>query len=205
MRILTVSLATLAFALLASFTKVSTLTVSSTAFSNNGSIPVKYTCTGQGVNPPLTITNIPPEAKSLAIIICDPDATTRITTPVSATKVTKKKGSKKKTVTTESHMQTIEACTINGYTNWIAWNIDVSGQIPEDFRPDMVGMNSADHNGYQGMCPQAGTHHYHFMVYALDTRLNIERNTNKAGLEKVMAGHIIAKGELIGNYNKLYK
>ena len=205
MRILSVPLAILSLMLLAAFTKVGTLTITSTAFNNKSPIPVKYTCLGQGVNPPLNIGNIPPEAKSLAIIICDPDATTKITTPVSSTKVVRKKGSKKKTTTTESSMRTMDACTINGYTNWVVWNIDVTGQIPEDFRPDYVGMNSADHMGYQGMCPPTGTHHYHFMVYALDTKLNIDKKTDKAGLEKVMAGHILAKGELIGDYNKTYR
>jgi Raf kinase inhibitor-like YbhB/YbcL family protein len=206
MRIITVSLAALIFIAMASFTpKVGTLTVTSATVQNNGNIPVKYTCLGQGINPPLSITDIPPDAKSLAIIVCDPDAPTKITTPVNTTKVTHKKGSKKKTVTTVKNMQTMEACTINGYTNWLMWNIDISGNIPEGFRTEMTGKNTNGTFGYQGMCPQSGAHHYHFMVYALDTKLNIDRNTDKAGLEKVMAGHILAKGELIGVYDKQYR
>jgi Raf kinase inhibitor-like YbhB/YbcL family protein len=50
------------------------LTVTSSAFRDNEMIPVKYTCDGANVSPPLTIENIPPEAKSLAIIVDDPDA-----------------------------------------------------------------------------------------------------------------------------------
>jgi len=203
MRYIILSFAILAITTLAAFTNIKTLTVTSTAFSSNSPIPVKYTCLGQGINPPLTITDIPPEAKSLAIIVCDPDASTKIVTPVTTTQVSHKKGHKKTTVTKGA--RTMDACTINGYMNWIVWNVDVTDNIPEDFRTETVGVNSAGHNSYQGMCPQAGSHKYHFIVYALDTKLNIDKNTDKAGLEKVMTGHILAKGELIGEYNKTYR
>ncbi len=51
-----------------------TLKLSSPSFKHNGSIPVKYTCDGKDINPPLTIENIPSNAKSLALIVDDPDA-----------------------------------------------------------------------------------------------------------------------------------
>lgn len=51
-----------------------TLKITSTAFENSGNIPPKYTCDGEDVNPPLSVENIPAEAKSLAIIFDDPDA-----------------------------------------------------------------------------------------------------------------------------------
>ncbi|HVZ98526.1 MAG TPA: YbhB/YbcL family Raf kinase inhibitor-like protein [Chitinophagaceae bacterium] len=50
------------------------LSVSSDAFRHNGFIPEKFTCDGINVNPPLDIQHIPPEAKSLAVIVEDPDA-----------------------------------------------------------------------------------------------------------------------------------
>lgn len=50
------------------------LIVKSTAFENNKPIPKKYACDGENMNPPLTIDGIPPETKSLAIIVEDPDA-----------------------------------------------------------------------------------------------------------------------------------
>jgi len=43
-------------------------------FENNGFIPRKFTCQGEDVNPTLIIENIPKEAKSLALIVDDPDA-----------------------------------------------------------------------------------------------------------------------------------
>jgi Raf kinase inhibitor-like YbhB/YbcL family protein len=48
--------------------------ISSGAFTMNGSIPSKYTCDGMDINPPLTIENVPTEAKSLVLIVDDPDA-----------------------------------------------------------------------------------------------------------------------------------
>jgi Raf kinase inhibitor-like YbhB/YbcL family protein len=50
------------------------LKIASTAFDKNNFMPAKYSCEGEDVNPPLTIENIPEEAKSLAIIADDPDA-----------------------------------------------------------------------------------------------------------------------------------
>ena len=50
------------------------LSVKSEAFQNNQKIPVKFTCDGEGVNPPLKINGVPLETKSLAIIMEDPDA-----------------------------------------------------------------------------------------------------------------------------------
>jgi len=54
--------------------KMDTLTVTSSAFNNNGFIPRQYTCDGKDINPPLTTENVPSEAKSLALIVDDPDA-----------------------------------------------------------------------------------------------------------------------------------
>ena len=206
MRYTTILLSSLAFLALTSLTKIKSLTVTSTAFTNNGNIPTKYTCTGQQISPPLNISDIPPEAKSLAIIVCDPDAPTKITTTVTKSHTIGAKGKKKVYNTKES--RTLDACTMDGFTHWILWNIDVTEAahlIPEDFRGDDVGQNSSGTSGYIGMCPPTGTHHYHFIVYALDTKLNIDKKTTKSALEKVIQGHILAKGEIVGLYNKTYK
>jgi Raf kinase inhibitor-like YbhB/YbcL family protein len=53
---------------------MSTLTITSPAFKHNQMIPSKHTCDGADVNLPLVIENVPPEAKSLALIMDDPDA-----------------------------------------------------------------------------------------------------------------------------------
>ncbi|MEL9940568.1 MAG: YbhB/YbcL family Raf kinase inhibitor-like protein [Ignisphaera sp.] len=48
--------------------------VTSTSFSNGSVIPQKYTCDGENISPQLTISNIPQEAKSIVLIVYDPDA-----------------------------------------------------------------------------------------------------------------------------------
>jgi Raf kinase inhibitor-like YbhB/YbcL family protein len=50
------------------------LSVTSTTFSDGGMIPAKYTCTGDDINPPIDISNVPAAAQSLALIMDDPDA-----------------------------------------------------------------------------------------------------------------------------------
>ncbi len=50
------------------------LTVKSSAFKHNALIPKKYTCDGDGINPPLTVEGVPKEALSLVLIMDDPDA-----------------------------------------------------------------------------------------------------------------------------------
>lgn len=50
------------------------LTITSSAFKNNGIIPAKYTCKGEDVNPPLIISGVPVRAKALTLIVEDPDA-----------------------------------------------------------------------------------------------------------------------------------
>ena len=54
--------------------EVTIMKLTSTAFSQNGSIPAKYTCDGDDLRPPLSISDVPADAKSLALIMVDPDA-----------------------------------------------------------------------------------------------------------------------------------
>ena len=54
--------------------KEAQMKISSTAFGNNGQIPSKYTCDGADINPPLGFEGVPAAAKSLALIVDDPDA-----------------------------------------------------------------------------------------------------------------------------------
>ena len=48
--------------------------VTSTAFSQGGIIPAKYTCDGQNINPDISIEDVPESAKSLVLIVDDPDS-----------------------------------------------------------------------------------------------------------------------------------
>ena len=48
--------------------------ITSPAFENNAGLPAKYTCDGENINPPLAVSGVPAEAKSLTLILDDPDA-----------------------------------------------------------------------------------------------------------------------------------
>jgi hypothetical protein len=88
------------------------------------------------------------------------------------------------------------------FDHWIVWNIPPTGKIGENSVPGTEGLNSAGQHSYIGMCPPSGTHRYFFKVYALDAKLELNANSRKKDVEKVMQGHILAKGELIGLYKR---
>ncbi|HVM86977.1 MAG TPA: YbhB/YbcL family Raf kinase inhibitor-like protein [Puia sp.] len=142
------------------------LKVSSSAFNNNHVIPGKYTCDGENVNPPLSIEQIPANAKSLAIVVDDPDA------------------------------------PAGTWVHWLMWNIPLTYHIKENEASGIQGMNDFSRQNYGGPCPPNGTHRYFFKIYVLDNLLRLPVTSRKEQLEKVMNGHIIAYGELIGLYSR---
>lgn len=52
--------------------------ITSSVFSYNGRIPSKYTCDGENVSPPMSFSEVPGNAKSLVLIVDDPDATMKV-------------------------------------------------------------------------------------------------------------------------------
>ena len=64
------------------------------------------------------------------------------------------------------------------------------------------GKNDWKRTGYGGPCPPIGRHRYFFKLFALDTMLPDLNHPTKAQLEKAMEGHILAKAELMGTYQK---
>jgi Raf kinase inhibitor-like YbhB/YbcL family protein len=99
-------------------------------------------------------------------------------------------------------LQDPDAPMQGGFTHWVAFNIDPVTDIAENFKGGIQAMNGAKKNGYIGPCPPTGTHHYHFMVYALDIKLSLDEKAGKAEVEQAMAGHILSQGDLIGLYKK---
>jgi Raf kinase inhibitor-like YbhB/YbcL family protein len=112
-------------------------------------------------------------------------------------------GIPEKTVTLALILHDPDAPMAGGFTHWVAFNIDPKTvRIEENTSPGTAGSNGANKSEYTGPCPPTGTHHYHFMIYALDTKLEVDKGVSKADLEKAMEGHILAKGDLTGLYKK---
>jgi Raf kinase inhibitor-like YbhB/YbcL family protein len=147
----------------------SNISVSSSAFSPGGKIPPQFSCKGANVNPPLEFHGVPSNAKSLALIVEDPDAPSGL------------------------------------FTHWLVWNIaPTAGQIGEKSAPPgaMQGTNDFGKSGYGGPCPPSGSHRYFFRVIALDQPLDLKGGKRRAEFDKAIAGHILARGELMGRFSQ---
>jgi Raf kinase inhibitor-like YbhB/YbcL family protein len=89
------------------------------------------------------------------------------------------------------------------FTHWMVWNIPPTSQIEENSFPlGVEGINDYKISEYNGPCPPTGTHRYFIKIYALNSMLDVKKNSTKSNLERVMQEHILAYGELIGLYQK---
>ena len=91
------------------------------------------------------------------------------------------------------------------WDHWIIWNVDSSvSQIKENEVPSgaVEGLNSFKKQSYGGPCPPSGIHHYHFKLYALNKKLELDSSSRKKEVEKEMAGFILDQAELIGLYQR---
>lgn len=155
-----------------------TLVLTSSAFHHHGEIPRPYTCDGEDRSPPLVWSGVPANAKSLALIVDDPDA------PDPAA----------------PRMVWVHWVLYN-------LPPDVAG-LPEGVVPRDLpegarqGVNDWKRVGYGGPCPPIGRHRYFHKLYALDTVLPDLGAPTKAKLSKAMQGHILAEAELIGTYQR---
>lgn len=156
------------------------LMVKSTAFEDGQTIPTKYTEDGDDVSPPLMWSGIPATAKSLALICDDPDAPRE-----------------------------------EPWVHWLIYDLPASvNALPEgvpgdedklsDLHGARQGKNSWGTLGYRGPAPPAGTgvHHYHFKLFALDEDLDLKGKLKKEELLKKIEPHVVARGELIGTYQR---
>jgi Raf kinase inhibitor-like YbhB/YbcL family protein len=91
------------------------------------------------------------------------------------------------------------------FDHWLVWNISPKNSILENSNPGISGTNSAGKTGYHGPCPPSGSHRYYFNFYALDTTLDLEAGAGKKALETAMQSHIIAKGAIMGRYQRRNK
>ena len=154
------------------------LALTSPAFSHNGPIPKLYTCQGKDISPALAWSGLPAGTRSLALIVDDPDAP-----DPAAPKMT--------------------------WVHWVLYNLPVSAAgLPEAVASNALpsgtreGKNDWKRTGYGGPCPPIGRHRYFHKLYALDVVLPDLKQPTKIELEKAMEGHVLAKIELMGTYQK---
>ncbi len=139
-----------------------------------GEMPKQSTCDGTNASPELSWSAPPAGTQSLALVAFDKDS-------------------------------------LFGYsfTHWVLYDLPADKrELPEGLPkqeqlPDgsRQGPNDFDKTGYVGPCPPGKSpHHYAFMVYALDLKLNLPAGAKRKQVEKAMKGHVLAHGELIGKY-----
>lgn len=163
---------------LTSGVKVVTLTLTSTSFIQNGIIPIRYTCDGQDISPPLFWTGVPNSTKSLVLIVDDPDA------PDPAAP---------KMIWVHWLLYNIPPES-NSLSDGIA---------PESLPfGTLRGINDWGSLDYGGPRPPVGNHRYFHKLYAIDIVLPDLMNPVKNELERAMLGHIISYTELIGHYQR---
>jgi Raf kinase inhibitor-like YbhB/YbcL family protein len=154
------------------------LTITSTAFAHDSAIPLRYTCEGIDIPPPLAFTGAPAGTKSLALIVDDPDAP-----DPAAPRMT----------WVHWVLYNIPA-TCGGLPEAVK-----SAGLPPG---TLEGVNDWGRTAYGGPCPPIGRHRYFHKLYALDAVLPDLKHPKKAVLEKAMQGHVLAQAVLIGTYQK---
>lgn len=155
------------------------MNLSSSAFTPFADIPSRYTCDGGDQPPPLTWSGVPANAKSLVLIVDDPDA------PDPAA----------------PKMTWVHWVLYNIPPDSSGLVTGSSGGV-ELPAGTLAGLNNWKRTGYGGPCPPIGRHRYFHKLYALDVVLPPLQGATKATLERAMRGHILAQCELVGHYQR---
>ncbi len=148
--------------------------VTSTVFVEGEALPMRYSCDGENISPPLAWSGVPAETKTFALLCDDPDA---------------------------PHGTYVHWVLYNIPQTTLSLR---EGIPPQQTVPGVgeQGQNSAGAFGYTGPCPPSGTHRYYFTLYALDERLTLSGEVNAAAIRLAMQGHILAEGQLMGRYTR---
>jgi hypothetical protein len=145
----------------------------SSAFQEGGIIPSMYTCEGKNMSPPLEIESVPQGAKSLVLIMDDPDVPAFV-----------------RPEKMYDHWVVFNIPPSCYKT--------LANTAP----PGLNGQNTAGKNQYIGPCPPDREHRYFFKLYALDKMLDTAAGATKGEVEEAMEGHILTSCHLMGRYEK---
>jgi Raf kinase inhibitor-like YbhB/YbcL family protein len=149
--------------------------VESAAFKEGSSIPVRFSCEGENISPPLTWTHAPAGTRSFALIVDDPDA------PAG--------------VWTHWVVYNLPAQTKS---------MDVNAPKQAELAGGgLQGLSSFGGVGYGGPCPPPGNaHRYFFRLYALDAVLDLQPGAGKQEVLDAMKGHMLGQAELMGRFKR---
>lgn len=150
------------------------LAIASSAFQEGGAIPRANTCDGMDRSPELSWSNVPEGARSLALIVTDPDAPSG----------------------TWTHWIIYN---IPSDRRDLREGIPASPSLSDG---GTQGRNDFGHIGYGGPCPPSGTHRYRFTLYALDLPATLAEGLDANGIQKEIQGHIVAQSTLTGRYER---
>lgn len=151
------------------------LLVTSGAFASGGTLDDKYTQNGDNMSPSLQWTKGPPGTQSYVVLV--EDAGVNRHDPV---------------------------------VHWLIYNIpSTTTTLPQNVPAEATlengvaqGKNVRGSAGYIGPKPPPGqTHPYHFEVFALNTKLNLDpASTDRQAVVKAMQSRVVASGEIVANY-----
>lgn len=154
------------------------LTLTSSAFSPNETIPAVYTCDGENVPPPLVISGVPAGTVSFVLVMDDPDIPAEIKA----------------------------ARGIEKFDHWALYNIPADTTLITADTPASGGVNSAGGFDYRGPCPppeyEPTTHRYVFRLYALSGSLNFIKEPTLDELEMAAQGMALGQATLVGLYDR---
>ena len=148
------------------------LKLTTTAFPAEGPIPAKYSKKGGNISPPLAWTGVPQGAKSLALIVDDPDAPSGL------------------------FVHWVIYGIPPGSTG-LKEHQPASPTLPDGSRQ---GRNGFGEIGYGGPQPPSGKHRYFFHLYALDIAPNLEAGADRQQLDRLIQGHILEQSDIMGTF-----
>ena len=142
-------------------------------FNSGEVIPVKYTCQGENISPPLEWQNVPSETQSLALIMDDPDSSNG---PF-------------------SHWVLYG---IPADKDSLPEGLEKAGQFEWG---GMQGRNDFGSIGYGGPCPPKNmSHRYYIRLYALDSPCKLSAGATRAQLLDWIQKHTLESTEYMGSY-----
>jgi Raf kinase inhibitor-like YbhB/YbcL family protein len=149
--------------------------IESPAWSAGETIPVKYTCDGADVSPPLEWKSAPVGTRSFGLVTEDPDAPGGLFTHWIIYNLPPN-------ITSLAENQARQKELANGASQ---------------------GRNSFGNIGFGGPCPPPGpAHRYFFRLYALNAKLDLTPGASRKEFDGAMAGHILAQTDYLGRYGR---